>query len=238
MLNWFRAISLSKMSTPTAVFGFLSRHQELSKQLTALQIQHENLHASNARHYHLLVEESIQGLFDVIRYVKKADKSLVEWHSRSPGLKRALRFFGIDRRTTTVVEKKTQKLKAKVSVVESNFDSAEHAVTTGLHATEKLKTEFVRFSQHSVDPVSKQMQEAHGDLNDNHEQIVHQIGQQRHEQSTAKVQMQEASESLERTRAEREIAEGARTILTAVSSFYVLHLTAVPGLIFHSRALS
>jgi hypothetical protein len=102
-------------------------------------------------------------------------------------------------------------------VVENKFDSANHLVATGLRATENLKAEFAHFSDNSLDPIAKETIMARKHLDTSHETIEYQIGQQRAEQSTTEGRMRETSQSLARTKLDRQNAEGARGVLAAVS---------------------
>jgi hypothetical protein len=209
--------SLSEMSAKPTLQGLRDRHSELQKRLTQMQMQHETIHALHTQQYLSSIRESMRSLFEVISHVRAADKTLVDWHHRSDKLKLALRFVGLDRRTASVVEKKTDKLKARVLVVENKFDSANHLVATGLRATENLKTEFAHFSDNSLDPIAKETIMARKHLDTSHETIEYQIGQQRAEQSTTEGRMRETSQSLARTKLDRQNAEGARGVLAAVS---------------------
>lgn len=205
------------MSTDSLLNELKKRHDELQKQLNNMQKEHERLDALHTQQYLRSIEESMTSLFEVIVYVRKADKHLVEWHHRSDNLKVALRWIGVDRRTTAVVEKKTKKLKAKVSVVESKFDRADDTVATGLRATESLKSEFVHFSHHSVDQVSRETIKARDTLDMDQEVIEAQIRVQREHEIETTDRIRETATSLTTTINRRENAEGARGVFAAVS---------------------
>jgi hypothetical protein len=205
------------MSTESTLQDLRNRHNVLQTQLTHMQLQHSTMDALYTQQYRQCIEDSMKSLFEVIAYVRKADKTLVEWHHRSAKLKRALRLVGVDRRTTTVIAKKTTKLKARISVVESKFDGANDTVALCLSATEGLKEEFVRFSQSELDPMAKQTIVVRKELDCSHEIIEDRIGEQRQLHWKAKSRVHEASETLSKTISERRSAEGAQVLMTAVS---------------------
>lgn len=204
------------MSSDTLLLDLHTRHNALQNQLTQMQMQHNTLDALHSQQCLILMEESMKGLFEVIICVRKADKKMVDWHHRSDSLKVALRYLGLDRRTATVIDKKTKKLKVKVAVVESKFDSANSAVVQGLRATENVKSDFVHFSQHSVEQISKETIAARNDLDNSHKSFEHQIERQRVEQTTAQNRIHETSQSLARARTGRENADTAFGVLGTV----------------------
>jgi hypothetical protein len=205
------------MSTEATLQDLRNRHNALQTQLTQMQLQHQTMDALHTQQYHLHIEDSMKALFEVIAYVRKADKTLVEWHHRSAKLKRALRLVGVDRRTSTVIAKKTTKLKARISVVESKFDGANDTVALGLRATEGLKEEFVEFSTKALDPMARQTIEVREVLDNNHGMIEDRIGEQRTLHWKAENRVREASETLSKTMSEKRSAEGAQVLMTAVS---------------------
>jgi hypothetical protein len=205
------------MSPKPTLQDLRSRHDVLQKELSGLQVQHESMHARFMQQYHLSIEDSMQSLFEVIAYVRKADKTLVEWHHRSDKLKRALRLVGVDRRTSTVITKKTTKLKARISVVEGKFGETNDTVALGLSETENMKKEFTHFSQTALDPMARQTIEVQEDLDSTHGTIQTQISKQHILRSQAENRVKEASDTLSRTKSERDSAVAAQARMGAVS---------------------
>ena len=133
-----------------------SRLTTLEKEHERMQQEYERLYTHHGKKCAASLQNSIQTLFKVIVFVRKADKSLVEWHYRSDGLKTALRVFGLDMRTKAMIEKKTHKLQDKVQRVEKKFDNTSLVFDDGLQEAKRMKSGFLEFSLDNVEKVSQQ----------------------------------------------------------------------------------
>ena len=156
--DWFMAnVAHSEDTVHDEPFQSLYRRfKSLEIELNTLQTEYQKVSTHHGQQLMLSLGVSMTSLFEVISYVNKADKALVEWHYRSKHLKGALRLVGLDRRTHILIEKKNQKLKKKVSAVEQRCSEASGNLGSGVEATSRLRQEFVTFSVNTVGKVSQE----------------------------------------------------------------------------------
>ena len=134
------------LSNDEPFYSLQIRLATLEKEHESMQQEYKRLYTYHGNKCATSLQGSLKSLFEVIVFVRKADKKLVDWHYRSDGLKTALRMIGLDRRTTTVIEKKTQKLQDKVQHAEKKFDQAGLVFDSGLQETKRMKSGFLEFS--------------------------------------------------------------------------------------------
>lgn len=132
---------------------------ELRNELDFMQQQYQHEYNNLERKYILSLQVSMKSLFEVITYVNKVDKRLVEWHYRSDKPKGALRLMGLDRKVNASIEKGTEKLKRKVSSVNNMFDKTYSVFGDGVEATSRLKKDYDTFSMQAVEEVSSNFNE-------------------------------------------------------------------------------
>lgn len=194
-----------------------TRFRSLETELNIMQKDYQIVFTYHGQQCIQSLRVSMTSLFEIISCVNKADKALVDWHYRSKHLKRALRLVGVDRRIHVLVEKKNQKLKTKVSVVEHQCNEASGIFADGVEATTRLGQEFVTFSMNSVGEVSKEVIQTRDVYDEDRKQVqskivVHEIV---HQDVSAEVTS--TQESLTQLRERSDQAETIRDAYTAVS---------------------
>ena len=165
---------------------------------------------------------SMEGLFKVIKEVKKADKTLVRWHHASPALKGALRLILVNRRTDAVIAKGTRKLKGKVSMVEATFKTADEASNEGVDAASRLGKRLLNFSVNSVGEASEEALEARSAYSESRAQVEEDIKSQQVRKNTIAVEVAATSTSIEQLRLEHSQAQADRDFYATVGSDFFI----------------
>lgn len=102
------------------------------------------------------LKDAVSSLLQVVNYVNKSDKSLIYWFEKGPGMKRALRCEGIDKRTAAMVEKKSRKITGEAAKVESQFNRSGQVFSDGLKAAQNLNTRVTEYSLSSIGDARQQ----------------------------------------------------------------------------------
>jgi hypothetical protein len=156
-------------------------------------------------------------LFEVIEYVSKADRSLVDWHHRNKSVKLALRAVGMDRRIQIILDKKTAELKQRICIVEEKFDETGRVFDEGVEAVSGLDRNLVRFSVSSVGETTRQAQAVCQQFDEDRDQTTEKISVQMHENDRLLEKSKEVEDILQNTGASRQIAESNRNNCSTVS---------------------
>ncbi|KAI3326018.1 hypothetical protein HD806DRAFT_488908 [Xylariaceae sp. AK1471] len=135
----------------------LGRHQALLQQRhEEIKREDQAIRQNSAKECEILLQKSVKELCDVIKLVHKLDSRLVHWHSCRPGIKKALRLIGVDRRTETTIQKNTEKLKGKIEEVGNQFDQTSDAFDSRLRDTKRIGSTFTTLATHGVEQVSRE----------------------------------------------------------------------------------
>lgn len=189
----------------------------LEKEYESKQQEYKRKHAYHGNKCAASLQGSMKTLFEVIVYVRKADRNLVDWHYRSPLLKNALRTIGLDRRTHTVIEKKTQKLQDRVQRVEEKFDKTGLVFDGGLQEAKRMKSGFLEFSTGNVEKVSQEVLSARDAYSQRYERLDTIAKQQSAEHENAQSKAEDLAKSLEVTKQSQDNAEWSKSAWTTVS---------------------
>lgn len=203
-----------------ALTSLSNRFQSLQHELDSLQQEYHRVYAHHGQKCVSSLHTSVKSLFEVITCVKKADKTLVDWHYRSDALKNTLRWIGVDRRTRTVIEKKTDKLKKKVSSVEVEFNKANGVFGDGVAAATRLNDKFVKFSVRSVGEVSQEAMQTRNDYDEDCKQVEDKIREQESEHQDMTAQVASTTHSIQQLREQSDQSQKMRFAMTAVSEWY------------------
>lgn len=87
----------------------------LDSELVIIQKSYADLKREHGTKCSNSLKDAVSSLLQVVTYVNKSDKSLIYWYEKGPGMKRALRCVGIDKRTAAMVEKKSTKITGKAA---------------------------------------------------------------------------------------------------------------------------
>ena len=143
-----RRLQLAENVDP--LLALSAQFTSLQDQLSAIQQRYQALGVYHGQLCCSSLRNALVQLFEVIKYVDKSDRDLVDWHHRSKGLKIALRLVFMGRRTKAIVTKKTLKIKNKVSAVDQQIDETGQVFDNGVDAVKDLNAQFVQFSVSSV----------------------------------------------------------------------------------------
>lgn len=194
------------------------RFKSLETELNIMQKEYQSVYTYHGHQCMLSLRVSMTSLFEVISCVNKADKALVNWHYRSKNLKGALRLVGMDRRTHVLIEKKTQKLKTKVSVVEQKCSEASDNFGDGVEATTRLRQEFITFSVNSVGEVSKEAIQTRDVYDKGRKHVQSKITVQEIERQDVSAKVVSTQESLTQLQERSDQAGTMRDACTVVSA--------------------
>ncbi|KAF4624276.1 hypothetical protein G7Y89_g13894 [Cudoniella acicularis] len=122
----------------------------LENELTEIRTSYHDLRRQHENECAEALMEALSNLVKVVKYVNRVDRALIFWVERGGVLKTALRYIGIDKRTGTIVQKKTAIIKYKVSEVEGSFEKSHQAFKNGLTAVQNLDITLTRYSHTSV----------------------------------------------------------------------------------------
>lgn len=190
----------------------------LEKEYESKQQEYKRQHTLHGNRCAASLQGSMKSLFEVIVYVRKADKDLVDWHYRSDLLKSALRTIGLDRRTHAVIEKKTQKLHDKVQRAEDKFDKTGLVFDSGLQEAKRMKSGFLEFSTGNVEKVSQEVMSTRDAYTQEYERLDNIANQQSAEHYNAQSRAKDLTKSLEVMKQSHDNAEWSRSAWTTVSS--------------------
>lgn len=197
-----------------------NRFQSLQHELDSLQQEYHRVYAHHGQKCVSSLYVSVKSLFEVITCVKKADKTLVDWHYRSDAFKNTLRWIGVDRRTHTVIGKKTEKLKKKVASVEVEFNKANDVFGDGVAAATRLKDKFGKFSVRSVGEVSQEAMQTRNAYDEDRKQVEDKIHEQESEHQDVTAQVASTAQSIQQLREQSDQSQTMRFAMTAVSEWY------------------
>jgi methyl-accepting chemotaxis protein len=144
-------------------------HQQftsLESELTEIQTNYDDLRREHEHKCATALMEALSSLVKVIKYVNRTDKALIFWVEKGGALKVALRYIGIDRRTQTIVRKKTAIIKDKVSEVGSSFNKSNQAFKNGLSAVQDLNTRLTQYSLTSIGRAQREVTEFSEELDE------------------------------------------------------------------------
>ena len=198
------------------------RFQTLKEDLDIMQQEYLETYTYHGTKCVLWLRVSMEGLFKVIKEVKKADNRLVRWHHASPALKGALRLIRVDRRTDAVIAKGTRKLKSKVSTVEVKFKTADEACNEGVDAASRLGKRLLNFSVNSIGEASEEALEARSTYCESRTQVEKNIKTQQVKKNTMAVEVVDTSTSIEQLRLDHSQAQSNRDFCAAVSSDFII----------------
>lgn len=128
----------------------------LDSELVIIQKSYADLKREHGTKCSNSLKDAVSSLLQVVTYVNKSDKSLIYWYEKGPGMKRALRCVGIDKRTAAMVEKKSTKITGKAAKVEAQFNRSGQAFSDGLKAVQSLNTRVTEYSLSSIGDARQQ----------------------------------------------------------------------------------
>lgn len=129
---------------------------DLDSELFAIQKSYSDLTKEHGSKCSKALKDAVSSLLQIVNYVSKSDKSLIYWYEKGPGMKRALRYVGIDKRTAVVVEKKSRKITGEAAKVESQFNRSGQVFSDGLKAVQNLNTRVTEYSLNSIGDARQQ----------------------------------------------------------------------------------
>lgn len=143
----------------------------LDRELCIIQKCYSKLKQEHGRKCSKALTDAISSLTQVVNYVNKSDKSLVYWYERGSNMKLALRCVGIDKRTSTMVEKKTTKIAGKAAMVETQFNRSGEIFSDGLKAAQNLNTRVTHYSLSSIGDARHQAVKMYDEIDGNAQSV-------------------------------------------------------------------
>ena len=213
----------TKLSNNKDLPNLRSRLAALEKEHESKQQEYKLLHKLHGKKCVTSMRDSLKSLLEVIVFVRKADKDLIEWHYRSPSLKTALRMVGLDRSTHAVIEKKTHKLQDKVQHVERKIDKTSLVVDNGLKEAKRMKSGFLEFSTGNVEKASQEALSTRDTYEHMYDQVDTLMKQQNAEHENAQSKAKDMTASLEAKKQSHDDAEKARNGWALVSRNFDVH---------------
>ena len=138
-----------------------SQFASLDSELSFLQNNYQKLRQAHGKKCSTALSEATTSLLCIIKYVSKADKTLIFWHAEGTALKMALRLVGMDTRTDSIAKKKLQKIKVKTATTEVQFTRTGEVFMDGLKAIQSLGTQISQYSISSLGSARAQTSKAH-----------------------------------------------------------------------------
>jgi len=140
----------------TALAGLKTQTQTLDAHLTMIQYDYELLRTDHDQKCALSMNEALAGLLSLVDHVSRTDRALLYWVEKGKSVKTLLRCVGMDKRTDTIVEKKSAKMKKKVNKVEGQFRDAGKAVMDELRVVQDINTRMADYSISRVGGIQNQ----------------------------------------------------------------------------------
>ena len=195
-----------------------ARLKGLGVEYEGLRQEYDRVYAQHARKCSSSLQASVKSLLEVLVFVRKADKKLVDWHHRSDGVKNALRYIGINRHTESMIEKNTHKLQDRVQRVEKKFDKTGHILDGGLQDARRMKSGFREFSTGNVENSSQQLLTTLDAYEQEFGRFDAAVHQQSAEHKNAQSEAESLTKSLEAAEQEHDGVDQSRRVWTAVGS--------------------
>lgn len=144
---------------------------DLDSELIVIQKSYSDLKREHGKKCSNALKDAVSSLLQVVTYVNKSDKSLIYWYEKGPGMKRALRCVGIDKRTAAMVEKKSKKITGEAAKVESQFNRSGQVFSDGLKAVQNLNTRVTHYSLSSIGDARQQAVTMYDEVNGNAQSV-------------------------------------------------------------------
>jgi len=201
----------------------LFRVRDLERKLVGLRDQYCSLREQNHKRCSESLNDALASFHQLIKFVCKTDNTLVYWYERSDGMKSALRLLGMDKRTCTLVAKKTAKIKKEVGKVEVRFRDTSEVFMDGLKAVQILNTQVTSYSVSSIGDVQGDASEALNGYDTQMSWVQSTIGEKNLEATALETQLSTVRTDITKTENARRNTDTARTTATVVSAQYPLN---------------
>lgn len=204
----------------------------LDTELNLIQCNYQSLRQLNERKCSAALSEATANLLAIVKYVNKADKALVYWYEKGSTIKSGLRFIGVDKRTDSIILKKTKKIKAKTAMTEAQFDRTSEVFMDGLKAVQTLNTRVNQYSISEVASARLKASEAQCQADVDAKLAELSLEKAKIEQTTIKSEFDDIPSQISGVEVQREIAQDNSGRSGAVSG---PDFSSIHPLGFHSR---
>ena len=210
------AVVRSSQATDPKTAHLAVQVHALEASLITLKDEYTLLRATTERNCSQSLNESLTSFIHLIKFVKKTDKTLVYWVEKGSGVKTALRCIGVDKRTETIVKKKTIRIQKEVHTVERKFKDTSKVFMGELKAVQILNTKVTNYSISSVGNAQYEASEALDMYDDQVSRVQFQIDSRNAECQVLEAQVSGIHKDMSNTQAAVKGAEGARTAAAVV----------------------
>lgn len=201
-----------------------SQFASLDSELSLLQNNYQKLRQAHGKKCSTALSEATTSLLCIIKYVSKADKTLIYWHAEGTTLKTALRLVGMDKRTDAIAEKKLQKIKAKTATTEVQFTRTSEVFMDGLKAIQTLDTQISQYSISSLGSARAQTSKAHEQADTNAKFAELSMQKAKVKRSTAQSELDDIPSQIDSVGGQRQRAQEMSDSTGAVSDLRLSRL--------------
>lgn len=198
-----------------------SQFSSLDSELSLLQDNYQKLRQAHGKKCSTALSEAASSLLCIIKYVSKADKTLIYWHAEGSTLKTALRLVGMNKRTDSIAEKRLQKIKEKTAITEAQFTRTSEVFMDGLKAIQTLDTEISQYSISSLGSARAQTSKAHEQADIDAKLAELSIQKAKIDKGTAQSELDDIPSQIDSVGAQRGRAQEMSNLTGAVSDLVV-----------------
>lgn len=168
------------------------------------------------------LRRTMNSLVEVVKYVNGADKSIIEWHSKSDRAKMALNVLGVDGHIQKLIDRKTSEMKIRILGVEQSFITTQQIFQKRLTAAETLSERVSAFSGPTVGEAAIHASELNEEFNEGHNHAQNLLCGLGKIDDEIQDEINQATKMLTKMDRDRNAAEQSRNKLKTVSFREVL----------------
>lgn len=183
----------------------------LDSELIAIQKSYFNLKNEHGTKCSNALKDALSSLLQVVNYVNKSDKSLIYWYEKGPGMKRALRCVGIDKRTAAIVEKKSREITGKAAKVESQFNRSSQVFSDGLKAVQNLNIRVTEYSLGSIGDARQQAVTMYDEVDGNARSVEDELAKSKTDYQKAQDEIDAIPDKISGVELSRRVAQQSST---------------------------
>ena len=212
-------------SNDPVLVNLLLKFADLESELSLIQDEYQKLQQAQTQRCSTALSNATTSLLDVIQYVNEADRALIYWYEKGTTVKMALRLVGMDKRTKSIVAKKTQKMKTKTATTEAQFIQTTGVFRDGLKAVQTLDSRVNHYSISKLCSARAQASEAHNQVDSDAKCAELSLQRVRAKQKTVESELGDIPGRMHGARAQRQSAQNNLGTTGTVSE--PCHLTPI-----------
>lgn len=202
--------------------NLLSQFASLDSEFNLIQISHQRFCQIHQTKCSIALSEATTSLLDIVRYVSKADKALIYWYEKGTAMKTALRLVGMDKRTGSIIEKRSKKIKTKTATTEAQFTRTSEVFMDGLKTVQTLDKQINLYSISRLGSARAQASGAHNQADMDAKLAELSLEKSKVEQSTVQSELKDISSQINSVGTQRQTAQAMSDTTGAVSELVYL----------------